>query len=302
MSIFHVYTDGACSGNPGPGGWAYVILDEQGRLLHEMSGYAPNTTNNRMEIQAALSGIKQASLLGDNPNIILYSDSNYLIQAFTKGWMANWLKTGWKKNTVKNQDLWQELNVLLNKVKVEWIKVKGHSDNEYNNRCDQMAVAAIKQHVHNSNSESEITHDHTTSVDVSIEGVVLPDFEPSELNNPFANKASQNRCLVSKSDLAGNISKIKQVAERFPFENVKQLLDPVTASSIQSSVTQATFAHSSRPVHPYFLQVGNMADFWLSRNASRTSPYPSPSRSDLIKFICGFIEKTGVDKARQLGL
>ncbi len=145
MTVYHIYTDGACSGNPGPGGWGVVILDEQEQLVMELSGFVRSTTNNRMEIEAAISGIRKVLELNSSPQIVLYSDSNYLVQTYTSGWMDSWLRTNWKKGSVKNQDLWQELNNLLSGVKICWVKVKGHADNKYNNRCDKLAVAAIKQ-------------------------------------------------------------------------------------------------------------------------------------------------------------
>ncbi len=322
MSVYHVYTDGACSGNPGPGGWAAIIIDENDNLLHELSGFEPNTTNNRMEIQAAISGIRQVLTSPQNPEIILYSDSNYLVQAYTKGWMTTWLRTNWKKGTVKNQDLWQELNSLLNQVKVQWVKVKGHSDNIYNNRCDHLAVGEIKNNFSNSHTpkesrttgnsgiktESSKTISSISSasegsgVQITVEQVKIPPFHPVKLNNPLSKKPSENRCLVSLADLPFNVAKIRQVAERYAYNDITEVLAPETIGSITSSVGYATFNHPTTKVHPFFLQIGDMADFWLARNAERNEPYPVPSRSDLVKFICAFIAKTGVKKARELGL
>ncbi|NLW55064.1 MAG: ribonuclease HI [Firmicutes bacterium] len=137
-----IYTDGACSGNPGPGGWGVVLL-YQGRRK-ELSGGEPNTTNQRMELTAALKGL--ASL--KRPcRVTLYSDSAYLVNAFRQRWFDRWQVNGWKttKGTpVENQDLWQELLRLTERHQVEWVKVKGHADNKENNRCDELARAAIK--------------------------------------------------------------------------------------------------------------------------------------------------------------
>lgn len=138
-----IYTDGACSGNPGPGGWGAVLM--LGEHQKELSGSEQDTTNNRMELLAA---IKALSALKKPCLVDLYSDSAYLINAFTKGWLAAWLKNGWKnaqKKQVENQDLWEQLLELTRKHSVNFVKVKGHADNEYNNRCDQLAVAAYKQ-------------------------------------------------------------------------------------------------------------------------------------------------------------
>lgn len=138
-----IYTDGACSGNPGPGGWGCVLLYGQHRK--ESSGSAENTTNNRMEITAALEALK---LLKEPCQVDLYTDSAYLCNALEKKWLENWSKNGWKtasKSNVENQDLWKELIVLLQQHDVQFHKVKGHADNEFNNRCDKLAREATQQ-------------------------------------------------------------------------------------------------------------------------------------------------------------
>ena len=142
MKELDIYTDGACSGNPGPGGWGVVLLYQGTRK--ELSGYQPETTNNRMELFAAIQGL---SALKESCIVNLYSDSSYLINAFEKHWIDNWQRNGWKTSTkqpVENQDLWKLLLIHVRKHQVRFIKVKGHSDNANNNRCDEMAVAAIK--------------------------------------------------------------------------------------------------------------------------------------------------------------
>ncbi len=138
-----IYTDGACSGNPGPGGWASMLMYGEHKL--ELSGYEAHTTNNRMELMAP---IKALSKLNMPCEVELYSDSSYLINAFTKGWLDNWQKRNWiksDKKPVENQDLWQELLKLTAIHSVKWIKVRGHADNPMNNRCDELAREAIKQ-------------------------------------------------------------------------------------------------------------------------------------------------------------
>ena len=110
----------------------------------ELSGYQPETTNNRMELFAAIQGL---SALKESCVVNLYSDSSYLVNAFEKQWIEKWQRNGWKTSTkspVENQDLWKLLLIHVRKHQVRFIKVKGHSDNQYNNRCDEMAVAAIK--------------------------------------------------------------------------------------------------------------------------------------------------------------
>ncbi|HBI03359.1 MAG TPA: ribonuclease HI [Paenibacillaceae bacterium] len=136
-----IYTDGACSGNPGPGGWGTVLF--YGDHKKEMSGFVPETTNNRMEMQAAIEALK---VLKEPCKVKLHSDSAYLVNCFKQGWHKNWVKNGWKnskKQPVENQDLWKEILSLMEIHEVEFIKVKGHSDNEWNNRCDELATGAV---------------------------------------------------------------------------------------------------------------------------------------------------------------
>lgn len=138
-----IYTDGACSGNPGPGGWAAILMYQDKK--REISGAQKQTTNNIMEITAVIEGLK---LLKFPCTVKVYSDSAYVVNCFKQGWITSWVKNGWKnasKEPVKNKELWQQLYQLVQTHKVEFVKVKGHSDNEYNNRCDEMAREAIKQ-------------------------------------------------------------------------------------------------------------------------------------------------------------
>ena len=136
-----IYTDGACSGNPGPGGWGAILMYKDAKK--EISGGMKNTTNNIMEITAVVEALKCLKVESD---VQVYSDSAYTVNAFKQGWIYNWMKNGWKtanKEPVKNKELWQELYALTKKHKVEFIKVKGHADNEFNNRCDEMARGEI---------------------------------------------------------------------------------------------------------------------------------------------------------------
>lgn len=139
MKTVEIYTDGACSGNPGPGGWG-AILRYNG-VERELSGGAEQTTNNRMELSgviAALQALKEACI------VELYSDSKYVIDALEKGWAWGWRKKGWIKSDKKpamNSDLWETLLDLTRKHEMHYHWVKGHADNEYNNRCDALAVA-----------------------------------------------------------------------------------------------------------------------------------------------------------------
>lgn len=137
-----IYTDGACSGNPGPGGWGTILIYKDTKK--EISGGAKDTTNNIMEMTAVIEGLK---LLKEPCNVKIYSDSAYVVNAFNEHWIEGWIKKNWqnsKKEPVKNKDLWLELIDLIKIHNASFIKVKGHSDNELNNRCDELARNAIK--------------------------------------------------------------------------------------------------------------------------------------------------------------
>ena len=141
MEKILIYTDGACSGNPGPGGWGTILIFKD--IKKEISGGNANTTNNIMEITAVLEGLK---LLKHPCKVNVYSDSAYVVNCFNQGWIYNWMKKGWKtanNEPVKNKELWQELYNLTKIHDVTFNKVKGHSDNELNNRCDELARNAI---------------------------------------------------------------------------------------------------------------------------------------------------------------
>ena len=143
MKVVTLYTDGACSGNPGPGGWG-AILEYNGHEL-ALSGGERDTTNNRMELTAVIRGLQRLK----EPCIVeLYSDSKYVIDALQKGWAVGWKKRGWIKSDKKpalNPDLWAELLELTSRHELHYHWVKGHAENEKNNRCDQMAVAEWKK-------------------------------------------------------------------------------------------------------------------------------------------------------------
>lgn len=143
MKNVKIYTDGACSGNPGPGGWGAILIYND--VKKEISGGKKDTTNNQMELQAVIEALK---LLKEECSIEIYSDSAYVVNAFEQKWISNWIKNDWKnsaKKPVKNKEQWLELISLLEKHTYTFIKVKGHSDNENNNRCDELAVEAINK-------------------------------------------------------------------------------------------------------------------------------------------------------------
>jgi len=143
MEEVTIYTDGACSGNPGPGGFGAILMYKD--IQKEISGFKGNTTNNIMELTAVIEGLK---MLKFPCKVNLYSDSAYVVNGFAQGWIYNWIKKGWKTadgKAVKNKELWQELYALTKTHDVKFIKVKGHSDNEFNNRCDALARMEISK-------------------------------------------------------------------------------------------------------------------------------------------------------------
>ncbi|MBE5759410.1 MAG: ribonuclease HI [Clostridiales bacterium] len=142
MKKITIYTDGACSYNPGPGGFGVVLLYNGHKK--EISGYDPMTTNNRMELMAVITALE---CLKESCEIDLYTDSKYVADAFNKNWIKNWQRNGWKtasKKPVENQDLWLRLLAQVEKNQINWLWVKGHADNEYNERCDQLARKEIE--------------------------------------------------------------------------------------------------------------------------------------------------------------
>lgn len=141
MKKVQLYTDGACSYNPGPGGWGAILVYKD--IEKEVSGFEPETTNNRMELTAVVRGLQ---MLKEPCDVTIYTDSAYIYNAFEKGWIVNWQKNGWKtsqKKPVENQDLWKLLIDYGKTHKLSWIKVKGHSGHPYNERADTLATGAI---------------------------------------------------------------------------------------------------------------------------------------------------------------
>lgn len=142
--VVEIYTDGACSGNPGPGGWAAVLLYQD--KVKEISGSEDETTNQRMELRAVVEGLKALNVR--NWQVKVYSDSAYIVNALEKGWLQKWSQNGWitsGKKPVANQDLWQELRRLTGQNRVKMIKVAGHKGVKWNERCDALARRAIKK-------------------------------------------------------------------------------------------------------------------------------------------------------------
>lgn len=144
MRNVQIYTDGACSGNPGPGGWGAVLV--YGAHEKELSGGSAQTTNNRMELTAVIESLR---LLREPCNVTLTTDSKYVVDSITLGWARSWKARGWVKSNKEpalNVDLWEELLKLLEIHNVEFIWVKGHAGHPYNERCDRMAVTETARH------------------------------------------------------------------------------------------------------------------------------------------------------------
>lgn len=142
MKEVFIYTDGACSYNPGPGGWAAVLIYKGNEK--RISGFEPETTNNRMELSAVLEALKA---LKEPCSVVVHTDSAYIHNAFERGWIDKWLSNGWKnasKQPVENQDLWKAILQAAQNHKVSYKKVKGHANDKYNNICDELARKAIK--------------------------------------------------------------------------------------------------------------------------------------------------------------
>ena len=147
MSEVHLYTDGGCSGNPGPGGWAYILKHPATGKIAESFGGEPETTNNRMELQAVVEGL---TALKRPTQVELFTDSVYVGKGISE-WMPKWKANGWRRRegnrwaVVKNEDLWRQLDVLIAKHRVKYTRVAGHSGHPENDRCDELAVAAYQQ-------------------------------------------------------------------------------------------------------------------------------------------------------------
>ena len=137
MKEVTIYTDGACSGNPGPGGYGVILM--YGDKKKEISGGEAMTTNNRMELMGVITGL---TVLKEPCRVTLYTDSSYVVNAVNQGWLYGWKKKNWKKKggDVKNPDWWQRVLELIGRHDVTFVWVKGHAENEYNNRCDELAV------------------------------------------------------------------------------------------------------------------------------------------------------------------
>lgn len=142
-----LYTDGACSFNPGPGGFGFVLIYKN--VVKQFSGFKESTTNNQMELTAVVEGLKK---LKEKCRVTIHTDSAYVLNGFVQGWVENWQNNNWKnanKKEVLNKELWQQLLAQVKMHEVEWVKVKGHSNDHYNNLCDELARKEIEKFMKN---------------------------------------------------------------------------------------------------------------------------------------------------------
>lgn len=209
-----IYTDGACSGNPGPGGYGAIIMLDDNKK--EIFGAEKDTTNNRMELRAAIEGLKA---LKRPCTVTLYSDSAYLVNAYNSNWVEGWKKKNWKNSSgeqVKNIDLWQELEALRQIHTVTFVKVKGHADNEFNNRCDELAVNAITK-LKNGELKQETAEEKQGNVSNYIQRVFgsLPTFETERLKIRLFKEEDIHDLYEYCSD--------EQVTKYLPFETYKDI-------------------------------------------------------------------------------
>lgn len=153
MKQISIYTDGSCSGNPGPGGYAAILLFGEHKKI--VKGHEANTTNNRMELMGPIEALKA---LKESCEVTIYSDSAYVVNAYLQNWVGKWKSNGWRSTTgsVKNKELWVELDALISKHKVKWIKVKGHADDDINNECDIIAKSETAIALSELNTGSEV--------------------------------------------------------------------------------------------------------------------------------------------------
>ncbi len=219
--IQSIYTDGACTGNPGPGGWGVVVYFTDGSV-YEMGDFATQTTNNRMEMTAAIAALKLLQSSGQNQAVTLHTDSEYLINAVTK-WIKGWKKKGWKKadgNPVLNQDLLSTLD-LLNTNQVTWEHVRGHAGNIGNERCDEIArsyakgkptslqqldLASMVTELSESPTTSTLTYSYSPIVSVASDITIMEPSTPTTEELPREIRVAQLRNLVETLHIADEIA------------------------------------------------------------------------------------------------
>lgn len=209
-----IYTDGACSGNPGPGGYAAILICDG--IEKEICGGEPDTTNNRMELRAPIEALK---ILTKPCRVDIFSDSSYVVNCFAQKWIYGWARAGWKKKDgeLKNVDLLKELYTLCGKHEVNWHKVKGHADNEYNNRCDKLAV--------------EYSNKYKNSI-------------PDDLFSMLDNVTERDECVTQKVD--SNVAYTGELFEKI--ETSETVFDGRIFKALRYDVSLPDGSHEKREV------------------------------------------------------
>lgn len=249
-AINSLYTDGACTGNPGPGGWGAVICYADGST-HELGGNEQDSTNNRMEMQGAIAALEYLAAVGQTQPITLYTDSEYLIKGITQ-WIKGWKKKGWITSTGKsvvNRDLWETLDA-LNSSHIQWQHVRGHSGNLYNERCDAIARAfalgktpslqqlaispefssAATNHLDNKTIQSRFVPSDLSTSDVAMIDSTAPIAAESSDREPSEFRVSQLRDLVETLRIADEIAEKRYLIAS---SELADLMD-VNASAVTS--------------------------------------------------------------------
>lgn len=225
-----IYTDGSCLGNPGPGGWAAVVIKDGKEL--ELSGGAPETTNNRMELMGAISAL---TAVGSASVITVISDSQYLVRAFNENWVKSWKSRGWSRadGELKNRDLWMLLDKLVSRHEITWKWVKGHAGNKYNERCDKLAVKQSRYYQKNgdcpieSNLGPKITEEEEPA-QTEMQEVTsrIPETPPTE--NLRAEKSAQQSApkdTAAEVVRPANLNSNKALEQEKPVKNTSSLMD-----------------------------------------------------------------------------
>ena len=192
--MIQIHTDGSCLGNPGAGGWAAIIVDEQNQR-EEIFGGAVHTTNNRMELTAAIRALEKIPV---GTRVELFTDSSYLKNAFTNGWLVKWKRNGWNNGRVLNQDLWRELDKLVSSRNVQFNWVKGHAGNFYNERCDTLARTTAEKFQRGEEiftPPQKISEPFVLTSPEKIRRDEFKDSEPPAVDTPIKNSNPQKKSV-----------------------------------------------------------------------------------------------------------
>ncbi|WP_414543303.1 ribonuclease HI [Nostoc sp. CCY0012] len=269
-TIQSIYTDGACTGNPGPGGWGVVVYFHDGSI-HEMGDAASYTTNNKMEMQAAIAALKFLETSGQSQSITLYTDSEYLINCVTK-WIQGWKKKGWKKTDgkpVQNQDLLETLDELNSRL-VKWQHVRGHSGNIGNERCDVIARSFASGQIPSLQQLSSTDYDNSLLPVSEVNVAKVADFDS---NSTILNKSTLNNS-TSESDINAMEPYTAHAAaaneEKLPATRIEQLRNLVETLRIAEEISENGYLITSSELADlmdvHASAVTSRGDQWRWRN------------------------------------